>query len=165
VYQSWVKFVPMIAVRRAEPRDAEPLDALMHASRAYQGEYATVLDGYHITADYIAANRVFVAGDCLGFYGLIETQPGQPDHPDEPGLPELDVLFVSDDAQGQGIGRLLVEHMVEQARQAGHGEVRVVSHPPAEGFYLRMGAERIGTYPARPPKVTWERPDLRFRIR
>ncbi|MGW3728445.1 GNAT family N-acetyltransferase [Streptomyces sp. NPDC000851] len=39
--------------------------------------------------------------------------------------PELDLAFVADDAQGGGIGRLLMEHMIGQARDAGLASVRV----------------------------------------
>ncbi|MFE2318428.1 GNAT family N-acetyltransferase [Streptomyces sp. NPDC059441] len=74
------------------------------------------------------------------------------------------MLFVADEAQGRGVGRLLVDHMIEQTRQSGLAGVRVVSHPPAEGFYRRRGARRIGTVPAKPPVTTWERPELWFTI-
>jgi hypothetical protein len=41
--------------------------------------------------------------------------------------------------------------------------VKIVSHPPAEGFYLRMGARRIGTMlPG--GRVTWARPLLSLSI-
>jgi hypothetical protein len=52
--------------------------------------------------------------------------------------------------------------MIGQAREAGLTDVRVVSHPPAEEFYRRLGAERVGTVAPSPPKVAWERPELRF---
>ena len=48
----------------------------------------------------------------------------------------------------------------DEARRAGLSEVRVVSHPPAEGFYRTVGAERTGTVKARPPAVMWDRPEL-----
>jgi GNAT superfamily N-acetyltransferase len=69
---------------------------------------------------------------------------------------------VADSAQGRGIGRLLIEHMVGQAREAGLTDVRVVSHPPAEEFYRRLGAEWVRMVAPSPPKVAWERPELRF---
>ncbi|MEV0587873.1 GNAT family N-acetyltransferase [Nonomuraea sp. NPDC050310] len=141
-------------VRSAVPSDAPDLTALMHASAAYRGEYAAILDGYEVTPDYLERHPAFVAvdvfGRVLGFASLL-TDP-----------PELDLLFVSDAAQGGGVGRLLVERTLERARELGLASVRVVSHPPAEAFYLRLGAERTGTVPPRPPRVTWERPDLRF---
>ncbi|MEU3723071.1 GNAT family N-acetyltransferase [Streptomyces sp. NPDC031705] len=145
-----------LTVRRAIEQDADALTALVHASSAYQGRYASVISGYRVTPDYIARNLVFTAVDStgrpLGFYALV-LDPA-----------ELDLAFVSDEAQGTGIGRLLMEHMLDQAGQAGLTHVRVVSNPPAEQFYRRMGAEPVGTVPASPPKVTWARPELRFTV-
>lgn len=69
-------------------------------------------------------------------------------------------MFVTDAAQGLGIGRRLVEHMTDEARGAGLDAVRVVSHPPAEGFYRSVGARRTGTVAANPPAVMWDRPEL-----
>ncbi|MET9859495.1 GNAT family N-acetyltransferase [Streptomyces smyrnaeus] len=143
-----------MTIRRAVASDAERLTTLIQDSSAYRGEYASIISGYRVTADYIARHRVFVAvdtvGRLLGFYALVV----------EP--PELDLAFVADSAQGTGIGRLLIEHMIGQARQVGLTDVRVVSHPPAEEFYRRLGAERVGTIAPSPPKVAWERPELRF---
>ncbi|MFJ4946232.1 hypothetical protein ACIP4V_27055 [Streptomyces albidoflavus] len=39
-----------------------------------------------------------------------------------------------------------------------------MARPPAEQFYVRMGAKRLGTVAPSPPKVAWERPDSRFAI-
>ncbi|MFI9307252.1 GNAT family N-acetyltransferase [Streptomyces triculaminicus] len=143
-----------ITIKRAAAQDAERLTALVQESGAYEGKYASIISGYRVTPDYIAQHRVFVAVDTaerlLGFYALLL----------EP--PELDLAFVADDAQGRGVGRLLVEHMIGQAREAGLADVRVVSHPPAEEFYRRLGAERVGMIAPSPPKVAWERPELRF---
>lgn len=71
----------------------------------------------------------------LGFYALILDPP------------ELDLAFVADDVQGRGVGRLLMEYMIGQARGAGPGAVRVVAHLSAEDFYRRVGAVRVGTAP------------------
>ncbi|GGV37776.1 GNAT family N-acetyltransferase [Streptomyces spectabilis] len=155
-------------IRRAVGRDAEPLTALVQGSSAYRGRYAPMISGYRVTGDYIARHEVFAAvgpasrtasgatggatGQLLGFYALILDPP------------ELDLMFVADAAQGLGVGRLLVEHMKGRAAEAGVTDVRVVSHPPAERFYRRLGAEPVGTVAPLPPKVTWERPELRFAI-
>lgn len=148
--------MPSTTIRRAVGQDAERLTALVHGSSAYQGQYAAIISGYRITADYVARHRVFTAvdpaGRVLGFYALV-LDPA-----------ELDLLFVADDAQGTGAGRLLIAHMIAEARRAGLTTVRVVSHPPAEMFYRRLGARRVGTVPPSPPKVTWERPELRFTV-
>lgn len=151
-----------ITVRRAVARDAKRLTRLVRGSRAYEGQYAAMVAGYRVGPDYIEAHEVFVAvgtddpadpaGRVLGFYSLVLVPP------------ELDLLFVADGAQGRGIGRLLVEHMKAEARAAGLDRVRVVSHPPAEGFYRRVGALLTGTASANPPAVAWDRPELEFLI-
>lgn len=109
--------------------------------------------GYRVGPDYIEAHRVFAAveeatGRLLGFYSLVLDPP------------ELDLMFVADDVQGGGIGRLLAGHLTDEARRAGLTGVRIVSHPPAEGFYRSVGALRTGTERAAPPAVMWDRPEL-----
>ncbi|MFJ1733500.1 GNAT family N-acetyltransferase [Streptomyces sp. NPDC088254] len=150
---------PSITIRRAAARDAKRLTRLVRGSSAYEGKYAAAVAGYRVGPDYIEAHRAFVAvgadeqgGRVLGFYSLILSPP------------ELDLLFVADEAQGRGVGRLLVAHMQSEARAAGLHSVKVVSHPPAEGFYHRAGAVRIGTTLANPPAVLWDRPEFEFRV-
>lgn len=103
-----------VTIRRAVARDAKRLTRLVRGSSAYEGKYAAAVAGYRVGPDYIEAHRVFVAvgadeegGRVLGFYSLVLTPP------------ELDLLFVADEAQGRGIGRLLVAHMESEARAAG----------------------------------------------
>ncbi|WP_328939619.1 GNAT family N-acetyltransferase [Streptomyces tauricus] len=149
-----------VSVRRATARDAKRLTRLVRGSRAYEGQYAAMVAGYRVGPDYIETHRVFVAaaaaegheGQVLGFYSLVLAPP------------ELDLMFVADQAQGRGVGRLLVAHMKSEARAAGLDRVRVVSHPPAEGFYRSVGAVHVGTASATPPAVVWDRPELEFRI-
>ncbi|WP_433272157.1 GNAT family N-acetyltransferase [Actinosynnema sp. CS-041913] len=146
-----------VRIAPAEPKHAEELTALMQDSAAYRGQYATILHEYQVTAGYLNRHPTFRAEantstTTLGFYSLIT-------HP-----PELDLLFVANEAQGLGIGAKLIEHMLTQAREQGIQSIKVVSHPPSEGFYTRMGARKVGVIPARPPKVTWERPQLVFTI-
>ncbi|MFI9649434.1 GNAT family N-acetyltransferase [Streptomyces sp. NPDC052040] len=148
-----------ITIRRAVAQDAKRLTRLVRGSRAYEGKYAASVAGYRVGPDYIEAHRVFAAvgadeqgSRVLGFYSLVLAPP------------ELDLLFVADEAQGQGIGRLLVAHMQSEARTAGLDRVKVVSHRPAEDFYHRVGAVRTGTAPANPPAVPWDRPEFEFRI-
>ncbi|MEU0061627.1 GNAT family N-acetyltransferase [Streptomyces sp. NPDC006334] len=150
---------PSITIRRAVARDAKRLTRLVRGSSAYEGEYAAAVAGYRVGPDYIEAHRAFVAvgadaqgGRVLGFYSLVLSPP------------ELDLLFVADEVQGRGVGRLLVAHMHSEARAAGLDSVKVVSHPPAEGFYHRAGAVRIGTVLANPPVVPWDRPEFEFRV-
>lgn len=143
-------------IKRAGAPDAENITELIRTSGAYRGAYASIIAGYRVTPGYLARHRVFKAVDAtgrlLGFYSLVL----------EPA--ELDLAFVADGAQGTGVGRRLVEHMIGEAGRNGLATVRVVSHPPAEAFYRRLGAERVGTVAPSPPKVNWERPELRFTV-
>ncbi|MFE7357655.1 GNAT family N-acetyltransferase [Streptomyces sp. NPDC057543] len=142
-----------VRIRRATAQDARRLTRLVRTSRAYEGHYAAMVAGYRVGPDYIETHQVFAAVESgterlLGFYALILDPP------------ELDLMFVADDAQGVGIGRLLVAHLREEARRTGLTGVRIVSHPPAEGFYRSVGARRTGTLAANPPAVMWDRPEL-----
>jgi len=129
----------------------------MRASATYRGMYSSILDGYEITGEQVRSDHVFLATDeselVLGFYSLARLD----------SEPELDLMFVSDAAQGSGIGAILFEHMRHTARQLGLATVKIVSHPPAAGFYARMGAEPAG-YQAPSGRVRWERPILVLRL-
>ena len=143
------------ALRPATTADIPALNALMQASSAYHGAYAPMLQGYAVTPEQIARDRFVVGemgGRILGFYSLVVA-----------GEPELDLMFVADEAQGSGLGARLFRHMADTARGLGIDAVKIVSNPPAEGFYRRMGAERIGT--KRPMgRVTWTQPILYLRL-
>ncbi|MFD3511543.1 GNAT family N-acetyltransferase [Streptomyces sp. NPDC058657] len=142
-----------VSIRRATARDAKRLTRIVRTSRAYEAPYESMIAGYRVGPDYIEAHEVHVAvapaeDTVLGFYALLLDPP------------ELDLLFVADSAQGLGIGRRLVAHLRDVAGAAGLASVRVVSHPPAEGFYRGVGALPVGTVPANPPAVRWDRPEL-----
>ncbi len=145
-----------LTIRRATAHDAGALTALMQASSAYDGDYRSILEGYEITAEQIRTEAIFLAergGHLLGFYALLLNTP----------KPELDLMFVADAAQGQGIGACLFAHMRHTALSHGVGELKIVSHPPAEAFYARMGAMRVAMLPAG-GHVTWPRPVMALRL-
>jgi GNAT superfamily N-acetyltransferase len=143
-------------IRRARASDAENLTALMHASSAYAGEYASILRDYAVTPEQIDRDLVWLAetgGRVLGFYSLTLSEE-----------PELDLMFVADGLQGTGLGRGLFAHMRAQAAALGIDAVRIVAHPPAAGFYETMGAVPIGISPPF-GKASWSRPVLSLPIR
>mgnify|MGYP003585254064 CR=1 FL=1 len=144
-------------VRRAVPADASALTALTQASGAYAGEYRAILDGLAITPQQLAGEACQLVeddhGGIIGYYCLVP-------HGDDV---ELDLMFVADHAQGGGIGALLFRHMLKHAHAMGARKVRIVAHPPAEAFYLRMGARRIGTHPPS-GRVIWTRPILEIDV-
>lgn len=54
-------------------------------------------------------------------------------------------MFVDPAFVGRGVGRALMDHAVALARELGHDSLTIVADPNAEGFYRRMGAQRIGS--------------------
>jgi GNAT superfamily N-acetyltransferase len=145
-----------VTLRRVAVEDLPALNALMQASGAYRGRYAPMLQDYAATQAQVAADHMVLAereGEVVGFYSLVTE-----------GEPELDLMFVADAAQGLGLGERLFRDMAEAAAALGIAAVKIVSNPPAVGFYERMGAARVGT---KMPKgrVTWTQPILYLRIK
>ncbi|MFK7823233.1 MAG: GNAT family N-acetyltransferase [Oligoflexales bacterium] len=58
---------------------------------------------------------------------------------------ELGHLFISPDLINQGYGRQLFARALAKAKSLGKKRVYWISDPDAEGFYLKMGARKIGT--------------------
>lgn len=135
----------MIEIRRAQPREAETLTKLAHAAKAHWGYPTSWIKAWHdsltFTHDYIAQHIVFIA--CIqerivGVYALMK----------EDGIVYLDHMWVDPQHIGKGVGKALMQHMVLQAKQKDIREIEIWSDPQAEGFYLYMGAHRVGTVPA-----------------
>src|SRR5688500_16808505 len=147
----------MFRVAPARADEAEALTALVRGSAAYPGEYRVMVASQTLDAAYLEANVVRVVrgpgGEVWGFHSL--RFPGH----GGPGEAELDFIFVANERQGRGIGRALFADMRSVAVARGASRVHIVSHPPAEPFYLANGAERVGTL-APSGRATWHRPHL-----
>jgi GNAT superfamily N-acetyltransferase len=147
----------VISVRRAIHSDLAVVNALIQGSSAYEGKYRAILDGYRVTEAQLDRDQVFVAetaAKATGFYSLVSAA----------SEPELDLLFVSDATQGMGVGTALIDHLKSFASSLHIEVIKIVSHPPALGFYLRIGAKQEGVVPPS-GRVTWERPLLKLRVR
>ncbi len=123
------------------------LNSILRASDAYGGPYRAMVEQLVVEPGDLAVVRLHEQGGVRGFYRLVL----------EAGRAELDLMFVANGFTRRGIGRLLFDDMAQQARANGCASVRIVSHPPAAGFYERMGAKRIGIQPPG-GRATWERP-------
>ncbi len=60
-------------------------------------------------------------------------------------------MWVDPQHIGVGLGASLFSHAVGTVRAMGGSLLRIASDPDAEGFYLRMGARRVGVVPSKPP--------------
>ncbi|MFC7621078.1 GNAT family N-acetyltransferase [Microlunatus sp. GCM10028923] len=72
----------------------------------------------------------------------MDTVVMRPARPDEAGL--LGNLWLMPASIGTGLGRRLFEHAIMTARGLGFRTLTIEAEPLAEGFYLAMGAVRVG---------------------
>ncbi len=103
--------------------------------------------------DYIATSPLFVLereGRILGFYGLSGSAP----------VVRLAHLYVDPDKLRLSIGKALWLHAVQTARDLGYAELQITADPNAEGFFVKMGAQRISK--TRSPVEGEELPVLRY---
>jgi GNAT superfamily N-acetyltransferase len=132
-------------VRRAIPEEALLLTAIAFRSKAHWGYDRSFMEQCRndltILRDNIANNLVFVIevnADIVGFYEL------------RGKVPEANLywLFMDPKVIGSGYGKRLWLHAVEICKSLGFEYMMIKSDQYAEGFYVRMGAERIGKLPS-----------------
>jgi len=134
-------------IRKARAADAARLTSIAHAAKRHWGYPESLIELWRadltVTADFIDAHPVFCAElppDLIGFYAL--SQDGEE--------LELEHMWVEPVHMGAGVGAMLLEHAIATARSLGGSLLSIASDPNAEGFYLHMGARRIGEEPAQP---------------
>ncbi|UWE04087.1 GNAT family N-acetyltransferase [Laceyella sacchari] len=132
-----------VVIRRARAHEAASITELALRSKAHWGYdeafMRQVADELTVTPEMVHGCEVVVAeraGRLLGFYIL----QGRP--------PVVKALFVEPVAMGRQVGRMLLEHAKNVARAHGFTSLKVDSDPHAEGFYLKMGAVKIGKVPS-----------------
>ena len=125
----------------ATPEAADALTRIAFAAKRYWGYPESWIQHWResltITLEFVRNNRVYAAvsgGEPCAFYALTSTG----------GELELEHLWVLPGWIGSGVGRLLFEHAVSEAARQGATTVAIEADPNAEGFYLRMGARRVG---------------------
>jgi GNAT superfamily N-acetyltransferase len=130
-------------IRPAHVEEATLLTNLAIRAKAYWGSSAEFMAAARaemtVTATQLETQCAFVleqAGEVKGFYKLLEVTPSRV---------ELTDLFMEPSVIGHGWGRVLWEHAVLTAQGMGYAQMTFESDPNAEGFYLHMGAQRVGT--------------------
>ena len=147
----------VLHLRAATAVDCAALAHIVSTSQAYDGKYRALAAAICIPTEALPGQVVRIAeknGAICGFYRL----------DCRPGACELDLMFVANEAIATGVGRALFADMVAQALARDYDGVLIISHPPAAGFYQRMGAQHGGVEPPR-GKADWERPRFWFDLR
>ncbi|BBL80569.1 N-acetyltransferase [Rubrobacter xylanophilus] len=126
-------------ISRATSQDAAELTEMALAAKRHWGYPERWMELWRkeltITPQLAAEGEVWVAeedGAKLGFYAL------------SPSGRELEHLWVRPERLGEGVGRALFFHALSRAAELGAETLLIESDPNAEGFYVRMGAAKIG---------------------
>ncbi|HXT62861.1 MAG TPA: GNAT family N-acetyltransferase [Pyrinomonadaceae bacterium] len=134
-----------VEIRRAEPTEAETLTSIAHAAKRHWNYPKQWIEQWQpdltITPELISANEFFVAvlnQEVVGCCALVVSG----------SLAEIEHMWMKPEHMGGGIGRALFEHAKRRAEERGATVLELSADPNAEGFYQRMGAERIGEVPA-----------------
>ncbi len=148
-------------IRRAGEGDAAELTQLARTAKASWGYPEAWLREWEpeltISAEYIAANAVFMVDDGDGPVGVVAVGEG-------PDGPEIAHLWIAPDCQGQGLGRRLVNHARQVAKEHGWSSLRILSDPYAQPFYERLGAVHTGDEPAPVAGTPRTLPVMRLRV-
>ena len=134
-------------VRAARVDDAAVLAQIAVRATKHDGydddAIARFMPGLKVNLALIAAGLVFVAEDeqgvPLGYVALRPTGMG--------GLILLEGIFVDPVCARGGVGTRLFAAAVEHSRKMAGNVILVYSSPYSVGFYVRLGAIRIGMTP------------------
>jgi GNAT superfamily N-acetyltransferase len=130
-----------VEIRRVSPEEADALTRIAIAAKRHWGYPERWMERWGeiltFVPQFVRDSDVYAAvsgGEPFAFYALTETGRKL----------MLEHLWVSPDWIGSGVGRLLFEHAMNKAASRGAKHVEIEADPNAEGFYLRMGARRVG---------------------
>lgn len=129
-------------IRRAAPNDRQAICEIQRAAiletcrRSYPEEDVTVWagllspDSYHSIQDryFVVAER----GGRIDGFGMLDEAEG-----------EVEAIYVSPSASGEGIGSAILLHLEDRARQSGLQQLKVRSTLNAESFYARHGYQHL----------------------
>lgn len=134
-------------IRRALPAEARALTRVAHAAKRhwrYPEDWLRLWrDALTVTPAFIERQPVWRAGRgavVLGLYALEGSGATR----------ELEHFWVAPGHIGRGVGARLLEHAVATRRAEGARALRIASDLYAEGFYLAMGARRVGEVASTP---------------
>jgi GNAT superfamily N-acetyltransferase len=130
-----------IEIRDTLVEEADTLSDIRMRSKGHWGYSRETLETWRaamvVTAAYIhsaTVRSIFVDGCLVGFYALKK----------EDGL--LDHLWLVPEVIGKGVGRFAFAHACSVAHGIGMQTLLIISDVDAAGFYVKMGAEKVGEF-------------------
>lgn len=134
-----------LTLRRARPDEADVLSDLALAAKAFWGYDQAFMESCRAELTFgpdDVARRHFVVAELgglvVGFYSI----------DGEPPVGELGNMWVRPSEIGTGLGRILWQDAMAAAAAAGIEYLEIDADPNAEGFYRKMGAQRVGETPS-----------------
>ena len=131
-----------ITIENPKPEDVDELNKLMRASKRYWGypdEWMELWEDELTIAPETIRERDFYAGRkgevLIFFYSISKLSEDRYDLAD---------CWVAPGHIGEGYGMILFEHLKATLRSLNCRILVIESDPNAEGFYLHMGAVRVG---------------------
>jgi GNAT superfamily N-acetyltransferase len=128
-------------VRRAVPSESQALSELAVAAKGFWGYPAAQLAAWasdlRISPESIISEPTFVAEVERRIAGVVQLSTKR--------VPwSIEHLWVLPSAARRGIGGQLVRHVIQYVHERGQRELLIDSDPEAEGFYIRLGARKVG---------------------
>jgi GNAT superfamily N-acetyltransferase len=137
--------MPSFAIRAPRAEEAQALTELAMRAKASWGYDAAFMEACRaeltITPQTLSDWRFWVAEADGRLAGMIALSDAA-DHA------ELEDFFIAPEAQGQGIGRALMNELQAECRARGHARIEVDADPNAEATYARLGFHLIGRSPS-----------------
>jgi GNAT superfamily N-acetyltransferase len=134
-----------VQLRPARPGEEDALSELCLRSKAHWGYgsdfMAAVAPHLKVTPEAIATGRTVVAELNGAILGVCQIEPGSTHG-------TLDLLFITPDAIGHGVGRILFNDACKRLKAAGETIMTILSDPDAEAAYIHMGARRVEMRPS-----------------
>ena len=134
-------------IDRARAQDAGRLTEIAHAAKRHWGYAEDLMQLWKgdltVTPAFIDSHPVYcavVGADVAGFYAL--SRDGD--------TFDLEHMWVDPHHMGRGVGARLFAHALSTVRGLGGTRLEITSDPNAEGFYRRMGAQRVGEVASAP---------------
>jgi len=134
-------------ILQAASRNVEQINAVIEAAKRSwnydEGYLDAAIPLLRIDEEYLSRRACFEAHLNRRIVGFAAVEKR------DPVLAVLEHLWVLPTLQRCGIGRTLFAKCSDAVRQEGCRVMQIVSDPPAEGFYRKLGAKLIGESPSR----------------
>lgn len=131
----------MMNIRSARMDEAVALTDIAARSETYWGYDSDYMEKfrliYKVTEEFIIKNPTFIIeedNNIIGFYAVLT----------ENDITSLEYFFIEPEYIGQGYGKLLWNHLINNCKTIGIKEFNIVTSPQAKDFYVKMGAVTCG---------------------